>query len=43
MAKVSICLAAALLGTVATHASAQGTDFKPVTEQVLANPIPPTG
>jgi alcohol dehydrogenase (cytochrome c) len=40
MARVATCLAAALLGIVATHATAQTTDFKPVTEEVLANPDP---
>ena len=40
MARVSTCLAAALLSIVATHASAQTTDFKPVTEEMLANPDP---
>ena len=40
MARVSICLATALLGIAATHATAQTTDFKPVTEEMLANPDP---
>ena len=40
MARVSTCLAAALLSAVASHASAQIADFKPVTEEVLANPDP---
>ena len=40
MARVSTCLAAALLSIVATHATAQTTDFKPVTEEMLANPDP---
>ena len=40
MARLSSCLAAALLSAVASHALAQITDFKPVTEEVLANPDP---
>ncbi len=40
MARVSTCLAAALLSAVASHAFAQIADFKPVTEEVLANPDP---
>ncbi len=40
MARISTCLAAALLSVVASHASAQITDFKPVTEEMLANPDP---
>ena len=40
MARVSTCLAAALLSAVASHAWAQTADFKPVTEEVLANPDP---
>src|SRR6185312_17324423 len=40
MARISTCLAAALLSAVASHASAQIADFKPVTEEVLANPDP---
>lgn len=40
MARVSICLAAAVLSVVASQASAQTSDFKPVTEEMLANPDP---
>lgn len=40
MARVSIGLAAALLSAAASTALAQIADFKPVTEQVLANPDP---
>jgi alcohol dehydrogenase (cytochrome c) len=40
MARVSICLVAALLSAVSWHAAAQTTDFKPVTDEMLANPDP---
>lgn len=40
MVKVLACLAAALLSSVASHAVAQTSDFKPVTDEVLANPDP---
>ncbi len=40
MARLSSCLAAVLLSVVATHATAQTTGFKPVTEEMLANPDP---
>src|SRR3954470_17567046 len=44
MIRLSSCIAAAgalsFLGAFATQAAAQGTDFKPVTEDVLANPDP---
>ena len=40
MARVSTCLAAALLSIAATHAIAQTGDFKPVTEEMLTNPDP---
>ena len=40
MAKISTCLAAALLSAVASHAVAQTAGFKPVTDEMLANPDP---
>jgi alcohol dehydrogenase (cytochrome c) len=40
MARLSSCLAAALLSAVASHAVAQTSSFPPVTDAVLANPDP---
>ena len=40
MARLSSCLAAALLSAVASHAMAQTSSFPPVTDAVLANPDP---
>ncbi len=40
MVKLTACLTAVLLSAVASQAIAQGTGFKPVTEQMLANPDP---
>src|SRR5436190_12078349 len=40
MIRISSCAAAAVLGLLATNASAQVADFKPVTEAILANPDP---
>ena len=40
MARLSSCVAAALLSAVASHAVAQTSSFPPVTDAVLANPDP---
>ena len=40
MTKISTCVAAVLLSTVAMQASAQDADFPRVTDAVLANPDP---
>jgi len=40
MTRISICIAAVLLSTVAMQASAQVANFRPVTDAVLANPDP---
>src|SRR5256885_17222827 len=38
MTRASSCLAAAFLAAFVTYASAQVSDFKPVTREMLANP-----
>src|SRR5712691_1735368 len=40
MIKISACVGAAILGVLATHASAQIADFRPVTDATLASPDP---
>jgi alcohol dehydrogenase (cytochrome c) len=40
MIRTSSCIAAAVLGAIATQSSAQIADFRPVTEATLANPDP---
>src|SRR5215472_7533128 len=40
MIKVSSCVTAAILGLLATQASAELAEFRPVTDAVLANPDP---
>src|SRR5712691_10566462 len=40
MIKISACVGAAILGVLATHASAQTSNFRPVTEATLASPDP---
>ncbi len=40
MIKISACVGAAILGVLATHASAQTADFRPVTDATLASPDP---
>src|SRR6516162_3595615 len=38
MIRTSCCITAAVLGVLATQATAQVSDFRPVTDAVLANP-----
>jgi len=40
MIRTSSCIAAAVFGVFATTAAAQLTDFRPVTDAMLANPDP---
>jgi alcohol dehydrogenase (cytochrome c) len=40
MIRVSCYVAAAVLGVVVTHAAAQTSNFRPVTEAILADPDP---
>ena len=40
MIRATSCIAAAILSALATHASAQTAEFRPVTEATLANPDP---
>jgi alcohol dehydrogenase (cytochrome c) len=40
MIRATSCIAAAVLSALATHASAQTAEFRPVTEATLANPDP---
>src|ERR1700752_1685619 len=40
MSRLSMCLAAALVSALASNESAQTAGFKPVTDEMLANPDP---